>query len=136
MSSIIITIIAMALIALLAIAGTLYGGAYLTKTGHESVAARTINQSSQIGGALELYRVEHPGALPSSPQDLVDDGYLRTVPDSEWVFTTDAVVRPMTSTDDCNAINKKLDGDPAIPDCGSVPPEYAGCCTVGEGATP
>jgi len=136
MSSLIIAIVAIVLIAVLAIAGMFYGGSYLASTGHEAVAAKTINQSSQIDGAVNLYRVEHAGSLPATPQALADEGYLRTVPDSEWVFTTDAIVRPMTSADDCNAINKRLHGDTAIPDCGSVSPEYAGCCNVGTGVAP
>lgn len=80
MFSLIITIIAIALVAALALATIYYGGSAFNRGASSANAAKLLNQSQQILGADRLYRADHEGAMPPSMQALVDGGYLKSIP--------------------------------------------------------
>lgn len=80
MFSLIITIIAIALVAALALATIYYGGSAFNKGASSANAAKLLNQSQQILGADRLYRADHEGAMPPNMQALVDGGYLKAIP--------------------------------------------------------
>lgn len=79
MFSLVITVISIALVAVLALATLFYGGAAFNK-GAADVHAATIEiQGQQLLGASELYRADH-NAWPESLEELVSKGYLKTLP--------------------------------------------------------
>lgn len=129
MSSIIITVVAIVLVAILAIAGMFYGGTAMLGKRNDATAAQVINQSSQIVGAVELFKTNNAGTSPATAQALVDGGYLRDMPNTSWHFSDDAIVRTDLTDKECAAINKRLTGDPEIKACPSGVPGTAICCT-------
>lgn len=91
MFSLIITIIAIALVAVLAIATLWYGTSAYIDQRVEAGAAQIINESEQIEGAILAYNVEngHPPTIcdevndsncTESLQELIDAGYLKSAP--------------------------------------------------------
>jgi hypothetical protein len=79
MFSLIITIIAIALVAALALATLYYGGPIFNEGADRAQAAKLSAQGQQIMGAMELYRAEK-GVYPQSLNDLVADEYLKSIP--------------------------------------------------------
>jgi alpha-tubulin suppressor-like RCC1 family protein len=79
MFSLIITVITIALVAVLALATLYYGGAAFTQSSAAATAGKLINQGQQLIGAAELFRVEN-GRWPASVQEMVMSSYLRSVP--------------------------------------------------------
>jgi type II secretory pathway pseudopilin PulG len=79
MFSLIITVIAIALVAALALATLYYGGPIFNEGAERAQAAKLSAQGQQIMGAMELYRAEK-GVYPQSLNDLVADEYLKSIP--------------------------------------------------------
>jgi type II secretory pathway pseudopilin PulG len=79
MFSLIITVIAIALVAALALATLYYGGPIFNAGAERAQAAKLSAQGQQIMGAMELYRAEK-GVYPQSLNDLVADEYLKSIP--------------------------------------------------------
>lgn len=79
MFSLVITLVAIALVALLALAALYYGTTAFTNAGARSRAATALNQSAQVLGAAELHFVEKKG-WSSSMDELVGAGYLKDAP--------------------------------------------------------
>lgn len=130
MSSIIITIIAIVLVAILAVAGMFYGGNGLLGSRDDAVASQVINQSSQIVASIELYRTNHAGVTPTDPDALIDGGYLKDMPDPSWTLTADGIARSGLTDKQCAAINQRLTGSPEIKTCSDGAPSTAICCTA------
>lgn len=80
MFSLIVTVIAIALVIVLAIASIYYGsGTYKEK--QATIAAQAItNQAQQIYGAAILYAQENAGNWPASTQVLLDNHYINAIP--------------------------------------------------------
>lgn len=124
MFSLIITIISIALVAVLALATLYYGGKSFLKGRADAVASTVVNQGQQVSGAYTLYGTEHDGAIPLFA-DLVSSKYLKAVPQlgsTAWRPLVDGQgvlwLPEAVSADACQAINKKLnktDGIPAKP---------------------
>ncbi|WP_415912691.1 hypothetical protein [Neptuniibacter sp. QD37_11] len=93
MFSLIISIIAIALVVALAGATLYYGGAAFRDNGIKTTVAEYKNESAQIVGAINAYRVQQ-GGLPSdfTLQDLVPE-YLKSVPEGEWDIQDNRVIR-------------------------------------------
>lgn len=89
MFSLIITIIAIALVAALALATLYYGGSAFNKSASTALATKLISQSQQVLAADALYRVDHEGALPPDMNALVSGGYLKTIPVAQ---NTDGII--------------------------------------------
>jgi len=119
MFSLIITIIAIALVASLALASVYYGGDAFTEGNAGAAAAQYMNEATQIAGAVELYRVDHTGQYPESPQVLVDTNYLKSVPAGEWTFGADTIVRTGLTYAQCLAANEAV-GITEVLECDDV----------------
>lgn len=79
MFNLIITIISIALVAVLAVATIYYGGSVWSKQGEEAAAVRVLNEAAQVKGAVELYRNDHAGSAPADLNALTPH-YLKTIP--------------------------------------------------------
>ena len=79
MFSLLVTLIAIALVAMLALATLYYGGPIFNSGAEAAHAARIDAQSQQIMGAMELYNAE-VGHYPAVLEDLVSTNYLKSIP--------------------------------------------------------
>lgn len=128
MFSLVVTIIAIALVLLLLAATMYYGRSSMLKSGAATAATDSINRLSQVDAALSLYAADHDGALPDTVTTLVQDHYLKANPDPTITFQPDYVVRPVATQDICLDIDIKL-GLTSIPSCSD--PSIVGksyCC--------
>ena len=80
MFSIILSIVAIVLVALIVVASLYYGGNAWNSSGASAAAATLINQSSQIQGAIEAYKSDNAGQVPASMSDLLNNNYLNAAP--------------------------------------------------------
>lgn len=129
MFSLIITIIAIALVAILAIATVFYGGETFTQGNEKAEAAKRIAAGQQIVSAIHMYRADN-AALPGSLSILSSNQrYLSAIPEGDWIVSTDAVVSAV-SEQQCMSINEQLNLKvTSIPSCSD--PEFATqtvCC--------
>jgi hypothetical protein len=91
MFSLIITIISIALVALLAVATIYYGGSAFTRGGDGATAARLINEGQQLNGARVLAQVDNaPAASAALVADLAPT-YLSQIP-ANWTRDNTASV--------------------------------------------
>lgn len=79
MFSLVITILAIALVAILAYAALYYGSSAANDAGARARAVTLVNQGEQIVGATQIFYVENSRA-PATLQELVDLGYLSKLP--------------------------------------------------------
>jgi hypothetical protein len=79
MFSLIITIIAIALVAAIALATLYYGGVIFNHGADAAAASKLLAQAQQVMGAMELYNAD-TGAYPATLDDLVTGHYLKAVP--------------------------------------------------------
>lgn len=129
MFSLVITVISIALVAVLAAAAVYYGGSALTLAGTEAEAARVINDGQQLSGAISLYKAAE-GTEVSDLSVLVNKDYLKSLPGGAWQVVEGGVARTDLTENQCIAANKKL-GISTVPSC--TDPAYAGlevCCTA------
>jgi len=106
MFSLIITIIAIALVAALAVSSIYYGGNSFQKGTNEANAARYMNEGNQISAAINMYFLDN-GVYPAQPSDLTDGGlYLKYIPEGDWQFQNDQIVRTGLSLEECQLVNK------------------------------
>jgi len=138
MFSLIITIIAIALVAALAVASIYYGGdAFNVGTG-KARAAQYMNEGQQISAAVSLYKTDNAGAYPANIDVLVEDNYLAASPGGEWAFDANYVTRTGLSEAECTEANESV-GQSGAPLCygddgvagtsDDAGPEYA-CCSM------
>jgi type II secretory pathway pseudopilin PulG len=135
MFSLLVTIIAIALVALVALVAIYYGGSAINEGTDQAAVSRYLSEGTQVQGALELYRVDNNGQLPTGTsleiqQQLLDGHYLKSWPTGQWTLVNDYAVRTDMTATVCLAVNKKL-GVNVIPTCGD--PAYTGhnvCCTT------
>ena len=119
MFSLIISIIAIALVAALALASIYYGGAAFQEGSTDAEASTVINQGQQIQGAVTLADVDEKWDALSTEATLVGD-YLKEVPSvraNSWTIgagETQAELILVESVDDnydlvevCTAINEE-----------------------------
>ena len=80
MANLIITVIAIALVAVASLMGAYYGGsAFLT--GQSAANASTVlNQGLQVKGAWQDYQAEHSSLSPTAYADLTTNNYLSQTP--------------------------------------------------------
>lgn len=108
MFSLIISIIAIALAAVLLLTSAFYGGDALTEGTVKAEAASLANEAQQISAGYDLYKVENAGAVPSAvdgaadSDTLVGQGYLKQAPATAWeivggvLSTSDVAYDPAT----------------------------------------
>ena len=143
MFSLIVVIIAIALVAALALASIYYGGTAFNRSKDEVIVASAVNVGNQVKGAFELYRTDHDNTLPTGTVDEIknimqDKKYLAEWPSSEksngttveWGIETDYATISNLSADQCLALNKKL-GIDYVPSCSATGFEGKNyCCTT------
>jgi type II secretory pathway pseudopilin PulG len=122
MFSLIITIVSIALVAVLALATIYYGGSSLAKSTKTADNAKLLQQGQQLLAALMLYNADN-GAYPSGTSSeieslLISKNYLTSAPSTAWTFNNGSVsVSSATlSLDSCTALNQSL-GISGIPSC-------------------
>ncbi len=120
MFSLVITLVAIALVALLALAAIFYGGSAFFDKSAQAEAARAVQEGQQILSAMELYRTDQ-GAWPSMAQLLggkkAGIDYLKAVPNGEWAIVTGfpTAYRLQATTEGvCRAVNRMTRGDNGI----------------------
>lgn len=80
MFSLIITLIAIALVAALALASTYYGGSAFTQGGAKADASALVNGAQQIAAGYVLYQSDNAGSVPADVAALVTGNYLASEP--------------------------------------------------------
>lgn len=129
MFSLILSLLVMALIGVVVFMGSYYMGDGAFAAKDQASAATVINGASQINGAIKLYEVQHRGNPPESLDTIVEEGYLKSIPQGEWAFADDAVQNTGVKEATCRQVNKRLHDDPAIPVC-SESTDFMGCCST------
>lgn len=79
MFSLIVTVVSIALVAALALASIYYGSRIADEAGAKARATTLVNQGEQITAAARLFYTEQ-GHTPSSLAQLVETGYLNSIP--------------------------------------------------------
>lgn len=125
MFSLVITIVAVALVALLALAAIYYGATSYQSAGARARASTAISQSSQVLGAAELHFVEKK-AWSNSMADLVGLEYLKDAPVLQGLAKVPVPwTQPMAATptywalksldvEACREVNRMARGDNGI----------------------
>lgn len=144
MFSLIITIVAIALVVALLIAVTHYGGSEtLTKGKQEAEVARSLNELMQIKAALTQYHAD-TGDYAKTLSDLAPS-YLASIPKGWGVEVPSQVAfessQLLLGTEEqklesCTQINTKLGIAGSPPSCADISDDFAGCCVVPAAATP
>lgn len=141
MFSLIITIVAVALVVALIVATMYHGGSdTMSKGRQEAEVARSLNELTQIKAALTQYHANtdtHAATL----QDLVPT-YLSSVPagwgvevPSQVAFESSRLLQGTEEQklDSCKEINTRLGIASDPPSCADIGDNFAGCCVVPAG---
>ncbi len=127
MFSLIITVIAIVLVAVLALASIYYGGQAWNQGSDKAAVARYINEAQQISAAVDLFRADNTGAYPDDVGDLEGE-YLKTLPEGAWAFSSDRIVRTGLTESQCLSANK-MSGFNVVELCSVAPAEHP-CCEI------
>ena len=118
MFSLIISIIAIALVAALALASIYYGGSAFQEGSAEAEASTAVNQGQQVQAAVTMADVAEEWTATSVHGDLVTNDYLKEVPNLRgegWEIVaaaTEATVA-VVNAEVCEKIEQQADGDHA-----------------------
>lgn len=120
MFSLVITVVAIALVTLLAIATLFYGAEYFNDGKYRTEVAKSLQEGAQIVGAFEVYRANNHG-LPTGTEEqiikhMVEKQYLQQWPDEAWGLRNDYAVRTDMTNEACKRINKNFNID-YVPRC-------------------
>lgn len=130
MFSLIITIISIALVAVLAVATIYYGGATFTKSGNKAAATRILTAGAQINGAVEMYKGTR-GEVPATLDDLVSTNLLKSIPAGEWTTANDYVVASGINELQCKEANLQLGIVGDVPACtDEAISGVTACCSI------
>lgn len=134
MFSLIMTIIAIALVAALALALLYYGKDLATDGAARAAVTRTIQEGNQLVGAFELYKADN-GSLPTGTQEeiktlLLNGGYLTAWPDASWELRNDYAVRTDLTLEGCKVINARLGVTGEPPSCSDAAYSDRSICCV------
>lgn len=153
MFTLIITIIAIALVTVTILTTVWYGGSSFSKGRAKAEAAQALSESQQIVGAINLYNIRE-GTWPTNLQTLTQPAadksiYLTSIPASAlqtaeaWELKSEAgetatpdikrnfVIKPVSNEEACIQINTTLgrEAPKTIPTCDSIT-SGSGCCTI------
>lgn len=109
MFSLIVTIIAIALVAALAIATIYYGGSSFLQGKARADAATFVNAAQQLSGANSLYANTEGGTFADNTSVLVSEHYIKAEPDisiNGWSLVGVAVEGDAPNAEVCAEINK------------------------------
>jgi hypothetical protein len=128
MFSLLLVLVSILLVAVLVLATLWFGGGGFTGGQESATAARVVNESAQIQGAVESYKVNNSDSLPSSMTDLINGGYLNGTPSASWSFATDSVQSSILDQTACLRADKMLGFSfSTVPGC-SLYPNTTVCC--------
>ena len=128
MFTLIVIAISIVLVAVLAAATLWYGGTQFLHGQTNAKAAQVVNESSQIQGAVQAWKLNNGDNLPSSMSDLVNYGYLNGVPSASWSFATDSVQSQILDQPACLQADTMLGYNfSTVPGC-SAYPNVTICC--------
>jgi type II secretory pathway pseudopilin PulG len=118
MFSLILTIIAIALVVVLSLAAMYYGGIAVSSSSQKALATQLISETQQIQSAVSLFKVDHD-RLPLTGSELTADGkYMQAMPkgweDATAVFKTTGPHGISETT--CLDFNKQKN-IPFVPNC-------------------
>lgn len=116
MFSLIITLISVALVALLSLATIYYGSDSFFKAGEKATASRLTAEAEQLRTAIQMFVVDN-NRLPANLQELVDQEYLKDPP-ANWGSTSQYFTSSNyeISQDVCLQFNTQR-GVPFVPEC-------------------
>lgn len=132
MFSLIVSIISIALVAVLAAASIYYGGDAFVKGSAKALASTVVTQAQQISSAHTLYKNDEGGSEAPSIQALVVGGYLASVPaapvnvaadtdtnttgkqPAPWVLGANDVTLAVDNDEVCALINEQANGTSAF----------------------
>jgi competence protein ComGC len=128
MFSLIIIAISIVLVVLIAVATLWYGGSQFNNGQVQAKAAQVVNESAQIQGAVEAFKLDNGENLPSSMSDLITYGYLNAAPSASWSFATDSVQSMILNQPACLRADTMLGFNfSVVPGC-SLFPNSTICC--------
>ena len=148
MFSLIVSIISIALVAVLAAASIYYGGDAFTKGSAKALASTVVTQAQQISSAHTLYKNDEGGSAALNVSALVTGKYLASVPAAPanvakdtnvapevvtpalWVLNANTVTLEVDNSEVCALINEQANGTSAF----STNAQF-GCETVGGNMT-
>jgi len=103
MSNLIVSVIAIALVAVMTLAGVYYGGSMFREYQAEAQASRLIGEGEQIAGTVSFYASEQQ-KLPDTVSDLVTKEYFHEAPakgiHTRWAFSNGYAVNEIGTNDE------------------------------------
>lgn len=136
MFSLIISIIAIALVAALALASIYYGGDAFQEGNSKAEASTIVNQGQQVQAAVTMSEIDEKGYFVDPTKtdlsDLVTGKYLKEIPQVRgegWVKVSGAnrIELPVDNGDVCMEIEKQFDGNMAPPPSTGTLDQAFGC---------
>ncbi len=121
MFSLIITVISIALVAVLAVASIYYGGSAMSQGTAKANASTLVNHGQQLNGANAMYKNDNGGTDVASVAGLVTGNYLSAEPAvpasvkvTAWTIGTDPVFQStISSSETCIQVQKQAIGTSA-----------------------
>lgn len=128
MFQLIVVVIAIALVAILVIAGIWFGGRAYDDGAARASYAQNVNSAAQIEGALQLYYQDHL-KFPTTQDmpllyELHGQTYLKDIPLGDWKVQPASLYKPMEiqTVAACATMNRVAGYDVDV-----VPSQYNGC---------
>ena len=134
MFSLIISIIAIALVAALALASIYYGGDAFQEGTAKAEASTVVNQGQQVQAAVTMSEIDETEVTALS--ELVTNDYLKEVPgvrDQNWALNGEFIEMNVINADVCEYVEAAFDGDETVPSAREV--QAFGCFTPDTGTT-
>lgn len=143
MYNLIITMISIALIGITGLVAISYTGVIYSERGGQGAAraqaVTLLNNAQQVAGAQRAFQAGHSGNLARTYQALIDEGYLRAVPElpagaviGGWSMSPDGTVSMIP----LNIDRDGQTGSPAERVCEILPVFGGSALVVGSGPTP
>lgn len=139
MFSLIIAIVAIALIVVLMAVSGHFSSDVVSRGNQEAEVARSLNGLTQIHTALIQYRAD-TGKNATTIQDLMPN-YLSSVPygwtaqvPSQEAFQSSQLLQGSEEQklESCEKVNDRLGLKGAPPNCSEIDPDFIGCCIAAE----
>lgn len=133
MFNLIITIISIALVAVLAIATIYYGGSAFTQGSAKAKASTLVAHAQQITAANTLYANDHGGGFAADTDALQTSSYLTAVPKSAdaaaYTLASNKVTTTLGATGKtiCEEVNKTLNNTVDLTVVGAESTAQYGC---------
>lgn len=137
MFQLIVTVLAIALVALLALVGVFWGAEAFSDGSARAQYAQNVNSAAQIEGAMQLYYQDHIKNPNSKDmellQELHDMEYLKDIPIGDWKVQPGSLYKPIEiqTVESCKIMNRVAGYEISL-----VPTQYEGCppCNGAEGS--